>query len=106
MYPHHIRLRGPWECEPLIRAVRRPDGAAFRPEDGGWGDVALEIRCTAYLRDVRAWRNDAGVVQVAGEVAGTAESSLELYVLGDRRTLGYATLSAGENFLLALERIS
>src|SRR5438128_996759 len=27
MYPHHIRLRGPWECEPLIRAVRRPDGA-------------------------------------------------------------------------------
>src|SRR5262245_63563747 len=27
MYPHRIRLRGPWECEPLIPAVRRADGA-------------------------------------------------------------------------------
>ena len=200
LYPHRIRLRGPWECEPLIRAVRRPDGAvqtlsdpvppvrrvrmpchwladdlagftgrvrfrrrfgypgqidahervwltwfgmpavsrvalndeklptpsrdrfeqdvtpllrprnflelvveALRPEDGGWGDVALEIRCSAYLRDVRAWRDDAGIVQVAGEVAGMAESPLELYVLGDRRTLAYATVSAGEHFVVPLE---
>ena len=37
------------------------------------------------------------------EVAGTAEGPLELYVIGDRRTLAYATLSAGEQFLLPLE---
>src|SRR5438445_34011 len=26
MYPHRIRLRGPWECEPLARAVKQADG--------------------------------------------------------------------------------
>jgi beta-galactosidase/beta-glucuronidase len=26
MYPHRIRLRGPWECEPLARLVTKPDG--------------------------------------------------------------------------------
>src|SRR5438105_11522847 len=26
MYPHRIRLRGPWQCEPLARAVRQADG--------------------------------------------------------------------------------
>src|SRR5881227_2389651 len=25
MYPHRIRLRGPWECEPLARSVVRAD---------------------------------------------------------------------------------
>jgi hypothetical protein len=26
MYPHRIRLRGPWTCEPLYRLVATPDG--------------------------------------------------------------------------------
>src|SRR5947209_5220146 len=26
MYPHRIRLRGPWQCEPLARAARQADG--------------------------------------------------------------------------------
>src|SRR5438034_6178404 len=26
MYPHRIRLLGPWECQPLARLVRLPDG--------------------------------------------------------------------------------
>jgi beta-galactosidase/beta-glucuronidase len=26
MYPHHIRLRGPWECEPLARFAVAADG--------------------------------------------------------------------------------
>src|SRR5437868_5256088 len=26
MYPHRIRLRGPWECEPLKRMRLHPDG--------------------------------------------------------------------------------
>jgi hypothetical protein len=200
MYPHPIRLRGPWECEPLIRAVRRPDGAVqtcvgevppprrlrmpcrwqdgdladftgrvrFRrpfgypgtidahervwltwtamppvsrvalnneklplptgdtfahditsllrqrnvleivveslgPEAGGWGDVALEVRCTAFLANVRATRDAAGVVHVSGDVAGVADAPLELYVLGDRSNLAYATVTAGQSFRLPLE---
>jgi hypothetical protein len=26
MYPHRIRLRGPWECVPVLRMTRLPDG--------------------------------------------------------------------------------
>ncbi|MFL5244458.1 MAG: hypothetical protein ACJ8FY_20345 [Gemmataceae bacterium] len=26
MYPHRIRLRGPWQCQPLVRVSRLPDG--------------------------------------------------------------------------------
>ena len=26
MYPHRIRLRGPWQCEPLARAIQHADG--------------------------------------------------------------------------------
>ncbi len=33
MYPHRIRLRGPWECEPLARIVRHADGASARQTD-------------------------------------------------------------------------
>src|SRR5947207_1720777 len=25
MYPHRIRLRGPWDCEPVARLVRGPE---------------------------------------------------------------------------------
>jgi hypothetical protein len=32
-YPHRIRLRGPWECEPIARSVRRPDGSAAEAID-------------------------------------------------------------------------
>src|SRR5262245_58957558 len=200
MYPHPIRLRGPWDCEPLIRAMRRADGAVqtlpgdvppprrlrmpcrwqdgdladftgrvrFRrpfgypgkidahervwltwtgmppvsrvtlndeklpapagdtfaheitpllrprnlleivveslgPEAGGWGDVALEIRCTAFLANVRATRDAAGIVQVSGDVAGSADAPLELYVLGDRHNLAYATVAAGQAFRVPLE---
>ena len=200
MYPHPIRLRGPWECEPLIRAARLPDGTvqtfagplppprrmnmpcqwrsgdladftgrvrfrrrfgypghldahervwltaqampalsrvalndeklptpadaafeyevtpllqprnclelvveSFGPEAGGWGDVALEVRCTAFLRAVTAWRDAAGIVQVTGEVAGVASAPLELYVLGERHTLAYATFEAGTRFHIPLE---
>jgi hypothetical protein len=60
MYPHRIRLRGPWECEPLVRLRRRPDraieevpGSIPEPQrmtmpcrwsDGGLGDFAGRVR--------------------------------------------------------------
>jgi hypothetical protein len=49
-----------------------------------WSDVALEVRCTAYLRNVR-FENGA----VRGEVRGTWSTPLEIYVLCDGAQAGY-----------------
>jgi hypothetical protein len=58
-----------------------------------WGEVALEVRCTAYLRDVRVWV-EQGELHAEGHVVGTAERPLELYVIQDRSTTAYATTEA------------
>ena len=180
-YPHRIRLRGPWECEPL---ERRPAGAPLpaprrmtlpcRWADGGltdfaghvrfrrrfgypgqidafervwltiagvsdradvrlngatlgacegdgrrdfeitsllqarnelvmdvegttrgglWGEVALEVRCQAYLEDVRVSAT-ADALHAAGRVVGTAERPLDLYVLLDGATAAYTKVLA------------
>jgi hypothetical protein len=189
MYPHRIRLRGPWECEPLARTgpnamaplppacrmvmpcrwheggltnftgrvrFRRRFGYPGRidtyervwltfagAEDsaeiwlngrhlgrydktgepfavevtallerrnewtvevegtsgrgGLWGEVALEVRCTAYLHSVRVWLEETSTGQelhVTGKVVGTAERPLDLYMLGERSTLAYDTVVA------------
>lgn len=199
MYPHRIRLRGPWDCEPLscahgeplpapcrvtmpclwrdtalaefngtIRCRRRfglprhidaherlwltfagvtgnatvevngqllgphagPGPFAFevtahlrqRNElvvvvdavaDGGlWGEVALEIRCSAYLRGVRVWSSGAGPdarLHAAGEVVGVADRRLDLYLLRDDRTVAYAAVDArpaGQPFQLTSEPLA
>jgi hypothetical protein len=183
MYPHRIRLRGPWECEPLARlgddappppplrmtmpchwnegglagfagrarfrrrfgypgridahervwltfaevagaaevrlngaflGSREPDGLPFEfevtallrqrnelvvdvesaTERGGLsGEVALEVRCSAFLRGVRV--EPAGCdLHVRGEVVGTAEGLLELYVVLNRSTVAYEPTAA------------
>jgi hypothetical protein len=172
-YPHRIRLRGPWECEPSGRPPLRMtlpcrwadgglldfsgrvrfrrrfgypgqidayervwltlagvgdhaevqlNGAALgscgdgsfefditrllgsrnelivdvegTAESGGlWGETALEVRCAAYLRDVRMWR-DGAILHSAGEVVGEAERPLDLYVLVDSATVAYASVTA------------
>jgi hypothetical protein len=186
MYPHRIRLRGPWECEPLLRygdnaehplppprrmtmpchwsqgglpgftgRVRfrrsfgypgrlddyervwltfagvggeaeavlndRPlgriaTGSAFEitsllrqrnelvveidgtAERGGlWGEVALEVRCTAFLCDLRRsaiLTGDSVELCVSGRVVGEAERPLEVYVLFERSVAGYQLVTA------------
>jgi hypothetical protein len=186
MYPHRIRLRGPWECKPLLRRganaeqplppscrmtmpcrwgeggltgftgrvrFRRSFGypgridahervwltfagvdgeaevrlnnhllghiataseyevtALLRPrnelvveiegtaEQGGlWGGVALEVRCTAFLRNLRNsafLRGDRVELRVSGEVVGMAERALEVYLLRDRSVIGYQVVTA------------
>lgn len=179
MYPHRIRLRGPWECEPLSRTgggplpspcrvsvpcrwvndrlgpfagrvrLRRRFGypgridphervwltfaaadrdvtvslndellghhrGAFEPfefevtarlrprnelivelegpADGGlWGEVALEVRCPAFLHAPRLTAAYEGgpFLHVAGEVVGQGDG-LEVYVLLEGRTVFYA----------------
>jgi hypothetical protein len=200
MYPHRIRLRGPWECEPLARAGDRTgpvpeprrmtipcrwgegglagfagrvrfrrrfgypgriddyervwltfagiEGAADvwlngeslgrhegacefdatgllrqrnelvveveAPSDAGglWGEAALEVRCTAFLRGVRVWAVAAGEgveLHAAGEVVGTAERPLELYMILDRSNVAYAVVEAepgGRPFHLTAEGLT
>ncbi len=177
MYPHHIRLRGPWEWEtvgegaaPVSGRVTMPcrwadlgvtgrvrlrrrfglpqrldphervwlrftgvagtqvvslNGLALSPVgdefdvtahleprnrlevemtipagDGRpWDEALLEIRCTAYLRDIGVRAevvNGATRLRVTGRVAGAAEGPLELYLLCEDKTVGYAPVTAGE----------
>ena len=186
MYPHRIRLRGPWECEPLLRRgdnaeqplpsprrmtmpchwnqgglpgftgrvrFRRAFGYPGRldsyervwltfaaidgeaeavlnnhplgriatgsaievtsllgqrnelaievdgtAEQGGlWGEVALEIRCTAFLCDLRPsaiLTGDSIELVVSGRVVGAAERPLEVYVLIERSVVGYQVVTS------------
>src|SRR5262249_18475999 len=81
---------GPFEFEvtPLlqVRNELEVDVEAASDSGGLWGDVALEIRRTAYLRSVRLWATRSGEaadLHVAGEVVGTCDGSLDLYLLLD-----------------------
>ncbi len=58
------------------------------------GEIALEIRRDAFLRDVTAHRDADGTVHVAGLVVGASAGTLELYALADRRNLAYAVIAA------------
>jgi hypothetical protein len=188
MYPHRIRLRGPWECEPLAAAsanqplppplrmmlpcrwgdgglgdfagrvrfrrrfgrprqldvdehvwltlggvegmvalwlngeplsarLERPGLLEFEVtsllqerneltieveavggEGGLWGEVALEVRCPAFLRAVQVWMESTEGgrrLHAAGEVVGVSERPLELYVLVERSTVAYGSAEAG-----------
>jgi hypothetical protein len=74
--------------------------------DGGlWGEVALEIRATAFLRGCRL--NIGPPSTVTGQAVGTAERALDLYLLIDGATKGYATvepLAAGQEFQVTCEQ--
>lgn len=187
MYPHRIRLAGPWQCEPLTGAnpaastvtlpyrgsvegrvrLRRRFGWVARVEAfervwlqlGGvegtadvwlndqplgrgdrsegplefevtpWlrprnellveiesptggalhGEVALEVRCQAFLRGVEARTTVSqgrSGIEVTGEVVGTASRPLDLYLLHARRTVAQATVlptPEGQPFRLTSE---
>ena len=62
------------------------------PSGGIWGEVALEVRCTAFLRGVVV-RPSGEAFEVRGEVVGVSERPLELYVLLDHRQAAYDTLT-------------
>jgi hypothetical protein len=197
MYPHRIRLRGPWECEPLIRLVRHADGRleqveqalppkcrvtmpgrfgdgplagfagrvrfrrrfglprridafervwltcagadtkadvwlnneflgeqaqanepfefevtgllrernetvveveAYDDQGGLWGEVALEVRCEVFLRNVRlhdTFSGECARLHAGGELVGRTELPLEIYLILDRFTVAYQALKAG-----------
>ena len=198
-YPHRIRLRGPWECEPLerrppgeppppprrmmlprrwadggltdfsgrVRFRRRfgypgqidsyervwltlagvSDSAEVRLNDaslgrvcgpgpfefeitrllrarnelvmdldgtergGAWGEVALEVRCQAYLADLRLWASfdaETADLHAAGRVVGEADRPLDLYVVLAHSTAAYTPVTAaseGTPFHIIAEKL-
>ena len=75
-------------------------------DDGLCGDVALEIRCSAYLRGLHFRAEIQGEnahVLAGGEVVGVSDRPLDLYLIFDRATIAYSTVTPktdGEAFLL------
>src|SRR5262249_45873019 len=74
------------------------------------GEVALEIRCPAYLRDVRlsaTFSGENASLHVTGVVDGLSDQPLEIYVILDRFTAGYATVeSGGKPFHIVSDELS
>lgn len=165
MYPHRIRLRGPWQSEPLpdarglrfrrgfgypgridahervwltfdgfaglvqadlngrvlgqvdgrdgpfeweVTSLLQPrnlltlDVAGATPESRG--DVALEVRCTAFLHAMRAWY-ESGRLHVTGELVGAFDGPLDLYVIAGRSTVIHASLANPGAFHLVSETV-
>jgi hypothetical protein len=61
-----------------------------------WQEVCLEVRRTAYLRDVRVWM-EGNTVHAAGLVVGRADGPLDLYVVADRCPAAYTSLTPLES---------
>lgn len=78
------------------------DLSADEPSGGLWGDVALEIRCSAYLDEVTVRPKD-GSLAVEGMIRGEASQPLDVYVLAAGRTIGYATCVAGQRFAVVTD---
>lgn len=65
-----------------------------------WDEIALEIRCSAFLRNVQiGLRLESGVpfLEATGEVVGDAtREPLELYLILDRSNAAYSPAKPGE----------
>jgi hypothetical protein len=101
------QCQGPCEFEVtrLLRErnVLHVDIEGSDGDAGLCGEVALEVRRTAFLRNLRVTASDG--LHVSGEVAGTAEGPLELYVICERRNVAYAQVKAGASFEVEAEKI-
>ncbi len=98
---------GPFEFD--ITALLRPrnelrvDIAAGGP--AGMDDIGLEVRPTAWLRDVQT-RPEKDEVCVTGEVTGACNRPLDLYVLAHGSTVGYICVQAGRRFELLIPDVT
>ena len=97
---HRTEGNEPFEFE-VTEALRERNELVVEVEaaqSGGlWGEVALEIRCAVFLKDVRLWStwdSDWARLHAAGRLVGQTELPLELYVVLDRFTVAYQALKA------------
>jgi hypothetical protein len=107
----HERASEPFEFE-VARLLRARNELVLEVEsESVRGEVAVEVRCTAYLRQVRAWTTgsgETGNLYVEGEVVGACERPLELYLLHAGVTVAYRTIEAtaeGQAFRMVAEGI-
>jgi hypothetical protein len=81
-------------------------------QGGLWGEVALEVRCTAFLADLRRValsKADGMELRVTGRVVGTAERPLEVYVVLDRSVAAYQVIAAtpeGQPFEIVMPNVA
>jgi hypothetical protein len=66
------------------------------PSAGLWGEVALEVRATAFLRQVR-FGCVGPELHASGLVVGTAERPLELYLLIQNHCQTYQQVTAADS---------
>jgi hypothetical protein len=67
------------------------------PDTNLWDEMALEIRCSAFLQGVTA-RRDGGRLLVRGEVVGTCARPLDLYLLINGVNADHQMIEAGKAF--------
>jgi hypothetical protein len=104
-------LLGTWEgaAEFEVTTLLQPrnrlmvDVEAPRPDGGLWGEVAMEVRAAAFLKDV-AFRLTHGAsprLVATGQVAGCASRPLDLYLFAGGQFLAHRMVEAGQRFELA-----
>src|SRR5207248_2624791 len=83
---------GPFEFEVTRMLQARNEltlDVAAQSDGGIWGEVALEVRCPAFLRNVRFTKvvaDDTASLQATGEIVGASDSALELYLVLEGKT--------------------
>jgi hypothetical protein len=101
---HHEGISGPVEFEVTSMLSERNElnvEVEFKEgQDRFFGEVALEIRAPAFLRNVNACfadTEDAKCLHVTGQVFGSSDQPLELYAILDRKTVAYSKLGSNES---------
>lgn len=94
-----------WDVTPLIgdRNELVVEIESTTSPGGITGEVALEIRTTAYMRGVKFQALTDGRWQVHGEVVGSFEQPMELYLIVGRRTAAYKQLPVSGRFELTAD---
>ncbi len=98
-----VIAQGEFEITRLLRSRNELIVQVEGPSHGGLvGEVALEVRALAFLRDVTVSR-EGNSLTVAGQLVGETDEQLELYLLVDRRTVEYCLVCNNQPFRLVVQ---
>ncbi len=89
-------------CEFDVTSLLRPSNELIvelestSPNAGVWGEVALEIRTTAYLKGVVFELHEGNALEVKGKVVGLSPRPLDLYLLVNNQNIHHTTIEPSE----------